>query len=485
MDTASTKDSQIKFWIKIAIFFLLIFGFGYLPAPEPLTSYGMKTIGIFFGLLFGWCTLGMIWPSIVGILAMPLLGVLPLGEVFANGWGSPVMLLIFFMMMVAKSLEKAGISKLIALWFISRKVVLGRPWLFSYSFLIAISLISSMTSSTAMIFLGWVIFYDIVEEVKLEKNMPYTSYMLIGIVIAACLGDGLFPFRTVGAVAFVMLEEISGMVLNSFIFTVWSFMMCSILLASYILLGKFVFRISTENLKALDEEYFAAKDLSLNKGQKIMLALMLALVIMMLAPSITPVNWIFNIIFSKISATGVAALICLLMCIIHVDGEPLMEPRSIIREGVSFDVMFLGAAVLPLALRVFSSEKAGINAFLVQVLSPLVEGKSPIVFLVLVSASALILTNFMINVTVPTILFPAFYPIGLALGISPVALMVLIVYSCFLAFLFPSASPMAAVMFGNSEWIRTKDIYKYAGCFIVVAMVLCCLGIPIVQMIFG
>ena len=374
MATISTKDNQMNFWLKVIVFFLLIFGFGYLPAPDPLTTYGMKTLGIFFGLLFGWCTLGMIWPSIVGILAMPLLGIMPLGEVFANGWGSSVMLLIFFMMMVAKNLEKAGISKLIALWFISRKIVLGRPWLFSYSFLIAISLISSMTSSTAMIFLGWVIFYDIVEEVKLEKHMSYTSYMLIGIVIAACLGDGLFPFRTVGAVAFVMMEEISGIALNSFAFTVWSFMMCLTLLAVYILVGKFVFRIPTENLRALNEEYFAAKELSLNKGQKIMLFLMLALIVMMLAPSITPANWIFNIIFSKISATGVAALTCLLMCIIRVDGEPLMEPRSIIREGVSFDVMFLGAAVLPLALRVFSSEEAGINAFLVQTLSPVVEG---------------------------------------------------------------------------------------------------------------
>lgn len=104
-----TNSSQAKFWLETLVFFLIMFGFGYLPAPEPLTPYGMKTLGIFFALLFGWCAIGMIWPSIVGILAMPLLGVLPLNDVFANGWGSSVMLLIFFMMMVAKNLEKAGI----------------------------------------------------------------------------------------------------------------------------------------------------------------------------------------------------------------------------------------------------------------------------------------------------------------------------------------------------------------------------------------
>ena len=112
------------------------------------------------------------------------------------------------------------------------------------------------------------------------------------------------------------------------------------------------------------------------------------------------------------------------------------------------------------------------------------QGRSAVVFLILASICALILTNFMINVTVPTILFPAFYPIALTLGISPTALMVIIVYSCFLAFLLPSASPMAAVMFGNSGYIRTKDIYKYGGTFILVATLICCLGIPIVQLLF-
>ena len=215
-----------------------------------------------------------------------------------------------------------------------------------------------------------------------------------------------------------------------------------------------------------------------------MLLLMAALIMMMLAPSIAPADWLIIRLLNTISSAGVAALICMLMCVIHIDGSPLMEPRTIIRDGVSFDVMFLGAAVLPLALKVFSSEQAGINAFIVHLFGPIVQGKSAIVFLILTSICALVLTNFMINVTVPTILFPAFYPIALTLGISPVALMVIIVYSCVLAFLLPSASPMAAVMFGNSGYIRTKDIYKYGGTFIIVATLVCCLGIPIVQVLF-
>lgn len=482
---ATPVPSQTKDYIKMAIFFLIIFGFGFLPAPAPLTPYGMKTLGIFIGLVFGWCTIGMLWPSIVGILAMAILGILPLKTILANGWGSTTMVLIFFMMMISKNLEKAGISNFVALWFISRKIVLGKPWLFSYSFLIAIALISTMTSAVATILLGWAIFYGVASEIKAEKYAPYSTFMVVGIVVASSLGNGLFPFRTVGAVAFALMTQISGEVLNNFVYTVWAFGMCFFLLAIYILLGKYLFRVPVDALKNLNEEYFVTKDLSLNRRQKVMLALMLLLIVLMLLPSITPATWITSVLFQKVQATGIAALICLAMCLISVDGQALMEPRSVIREGVSWDVMFLGAAVLPLANGVFSSEEAGINAFLTQMLSPIVADKSSIMFLILTIVISTVITNFVIDMTVPTIFFPAFYPIGLAMGVHPVVLMVVIVYACYMALLMPSASPMAAMMFGNSDWVRTKDLYKYCGTFIVIATIICCLCLPIVLMLFS
>ena len=41
MSTAASNKSQSSYWIKTAVFFMIMFGFGFLPAPEPLTSYGM------------------------------------------------------------------------------------------------------------------------------------------------------------------------------------------------------------------------------------------------------------------------------------------------------------------------------------------------------------------------------------------------------------------------------------------------------------
>ena len=133
----------------------------------------------------------------------------------------------------------------------------------------------------------------------------------------------------------------------------------------------------------------------------------------------------------------------------------------------------------------FSSEEAGINTFLAYHLTPLVSGKSVIVFLILTVILSTLVTNFVIDVTVPTILFPAFYPIGLMMDVPPVVLMVVIVYACYLALLMPSASPMAAMMFGNTDWLKIKDIYKYCGTFIFIATIFCCMNIPLVLLLFG
>lgn len=486
MSGEASKTLQSSYWIKTAVFFVILFGFGLLPAPDPLTSYGMHALAIFFAMLFGWSTIGMIWPSIAGMLAMAAFGILPINDVFANGFGSSTMLLIFFMMMVAKNLEKAGISRLIALWFISRKVVIGRPWLFAFVFLIAISIVTSLTSAVAMIFLGWVIFQDILHEIKAEKFEPFANYLMIGIVLAACLGDGLFSFRTVGAVAWVVCEKVSGGVLNTAMYTAWSLSLCVILLGLYSLMGKFVFHIDASRLKSLDEAYFAQQSLHMNVRQKAIMALMVLLIFCMLGPSVTPAAWSINKLLGSIGSGGIAAFIVLLMCVIQIQGQPLMEPASIIREGVNFNVIFLGAAILPMAMKVFSSEEAGITDFLVKVLSPLVNGRSGMAFLIVSMLCAVVLTNLLINLTVPTMLFPAFYPLAQGVGIDPVVLMGCLVYGCFLAYLLPCASPMAAVMFGNKEWIRPKDIVKYAGCFILIAIVVLCIyGIPAANVMLG
>ena len=49
-------------WFHIVVTFLLMFGFGHLPTFATLTPVGMKVLGVFLGVIYGYSTCEVIWP---------------------------------------------------------------------------------------------------------------------------------------------------------------------------------------------------------------------------------------------------------------------------------------------------------------------------------------------------------------------------------------------------------------------------------------
>lgn len=71
---SEVKNKDITYWINTVITVVLMFGIGYLDPWGTLEPIGMKVLGIFIGLLWGWTTIGFVWPSMLGVLALGLSG---------------------------------------------------------------------------------------------------------------------------------------------------------------------------------------------------------------------------------------------------------------------------------------------------------------------------------------------------------------------------------------------------------------------------
>ena len=67
-------DVNIKTLVHSAIMLILMFGFQLVPPPNGITSYGMAVSGVFFGLVYGWTFLGILWPSLLGVLGLAFTG---------------------------------------------------------------------------------------------------------------------------------------------------------------------------------------------------------------------------------------------------------------------------------------------------------------------------------------------------------------------------------------------------------------------------
>lgn len=108
---SEAKKSSSAYYIHVAIVILLMFFFKYLPAPAPVTPYGMNILGIFIGLIYGWSLCGLAWPS---VLAMVALGLSEYGiteSVFALVFGQANLVLMIFGFMVFCPLRRKRLDR--------------------------------------------------------------------------------------------------------------------------------------------------------------------------------------------------------------------------------------------------------------------------------------------------------------------------------------------------------------------------------------
>lgn len=93
---AGGNKSEIGYWIHSLVGVALIFGFGTIPPIDPITPLGMRVVGIFLGMIYLWSFVTILWPSLLGIIALGLSGYAPMNKVILSAFGDRVPVLVFF-----------------------------------------------------------------------------------------------------------------------------------------------------------------------------------------------------------------------------------------------------------------------------------------------------------------------------------------------------------------------------------------------------
>lgn len=135
--------------VHMAIIILLMFAFGYLPPIGTITPVGMKILGIFIGLLYGWSTCGMLWPSLLGIFALGFSGMGSVKEMLSMGFSNEIVIFLIFVLILVEMVSQSGATNAIVNFFITRKSLQGHPWLFSFVFLLAAGLLCTFGQAFA------------------------------------------------------------------------------------------------------------------------------------------------------------------------------------------------------------------------------------------------------------------------------------------------------------------------------------------------
>lgn len=150
--TAASKNT--KHYIFTAITIILLFSGFFMPEIQALPPYGVQVLFIFLGLLVGWSTVGLIMPSILGLIALAFTDDFTIKSVWAAGFGSEIVILIILFCVFSKWLENVGFTDTLVNWFLSRKCFYGKPWLFITCFFLVVFALAFFASCFPAIFIG-------------------------------------------------------------------------------------------------------------------------------------------------------------------------------------------------------------------------------------------------------------------------------------------------------------------------------------------
>ncbi|MGI6226266.1 MAG: SLC13 family permease [Peptococcales bacterium] len=468
-----TKKQDILFYVHCFIGFFFMFIFPVLPPFGYITPVGMKIVGAFLGAIYLWSTVNTIWPSILGMIMIGFSGLMDVKSSLALGFGDNMTLTVLFAMILFGAIEEAGIPKYIARWFLTLKIINGRPVVMSFILLYAAYVLSALIGPLASILFFWPILYGILDDTGYKIEDAYSKIMVVGIAWGAILGHPALPIKGGHMVIMGAFQKLMGDISLPFAsYTILNIIMSTLIIFVFALNLKFLFRPDMSRIVAIDVEYFKKNKLPpMDVSQKVHAVTLLLYIIFALAPSMLPKTWAITVFFNKLTIAGITMIFLVVLSLIRVNSKPILKFQQVAAKYLSWSVFALVAACTAFAATL-TAEGTGISETLVLLLNPILGGQSEFSFAVIIIVLACIGTQFLNNAVYGTVLMPiivAFSEIG---GFNPVPIAMMVTLGCFTAVMTPAASPYAAVLHANKERVNSKDILKYAGPNCAIAIIL-------------
>ena len=485
-------NKSIAIHSAIGLAFMLLFPL--LPPIGPITEVGMTVAGVFIGMVYLWSTVDSIWPSALGLLIIALSGYLgseitgyaAVKNVFLNAYGTDTVLLIVLGLVLFGGVEYVGCTKYFAHFFLTRKIINGRPYVFYIMVFLCSFLLSGLTNPLAPLLILWPIMVDAFEEFGIKKGETPFYAGIFGIYLAATLGQPMFPFKGAALVVVSAYEKLSGNVVSYPSYIAYNIIMSMILLACYLLLLKFVFRMDVSAMKNVSIEKFTKEKLPpMTFSQKCFMIMIVCYVTLLLLPSFLPKTLALTKWLNSAGTLGITILCVVVLMILQDEEKPVLPYGLVAKKSFNWGIFFMvGAAVY--GANAVSNKITGITTFLLEVLQPLLGEKPVFVFIFLLLAFALITTNFANNAGMAVVLLPvvmAFadqYP-----TVDTVVICMSITMMVFVAVLTPAASPYCGMMHAKTDCISLKEIFKLGVPMCIIAvLVYTFIGFPIANILF-
>ena len=487
----------MKKYLHYIIGLAIMFGFRFIPEGvlPNVTPIGLSILGIFIGTIYLWSTVDPLSSSIIGLFMIAFSGFAPVGQFTAGAFGTPVVIQLWFLMIFIAGLTNRRLTDYIGRWIITRKVIEGKPWVFTAAILYGTFVMSVFIGAFTPIFLFWPVIYSVAKEVGFEKDSKYVKLLVHAVVICALIGFPVPPYMSNGL---ALLSNYRGLIANfpalqamgnaimvsDASYFIGCFAIGAVEVAIVIALMKFLWKPDVTPLKNVTIEMINKNPLPpMNKAQKTYGVVLLFFIACMLLPSLLPSVPLFAYINQH--STLVAGVLVTILCVLKGEDGPVLRIGPTMGE-LSWPTYFLCVSAIYLG-NALTNEATGITPFLNAILGPIFQGMSSTVFTVVVILVCVVLTNISNSLVIGMIMQPVILTFCAQTGYNPAPIISLMIFAVLsTACATPAASPFAAMLFGNKEYLSNGDVYKYSGVVLVAEVIFVLLvGMPLLNMLIG
>ena len=484
-------SKNAKSYLHIAIGILIMLA-GFVIAPfGPVTEVGVKCLFIFLGMVYLWSTVNPLWPSMLGLVLLGLSGYAGEGAngfkaVMASAIGNDTVILLMLTMVLFGALDVLGVTKHIAKWCLTRKIINGRPYLFLTAVYVTSYVMSVIVSPPTAVLIIWPVALHMMNAFGVTKEDRIWHHYFVGLFAIMCVGQPVLPFKGAQLLVLNNIQKLAGMEVNWGTYMLYNIIIAAIMTAGYLVILKFIIKPDVSKLQNVTaDQVAAALPLpEMDRAQKMLLISLPLFIVLMLAPSFLGKYIPFLQFFNVIGSTGLAMIFLVFFMIVKHEGKPIINYNFISSKAFNWGTIFMVAAAV-YGANTLSAESTGVKILIVDLLNPILGGCSEMVFVTLMLTCALALTSIANNAGIGLILLPVaaafteqmgipFLPVGMGVGMM-----------VFCSLLTPAASPHAAMAFGRKDLYDGKEMIKIGLPFCIAYLaVYVLIGYPMAKAFF-
>ncbi|MDQ7096523.1 hypothetical protein REC12_23280 [Desulfosporosinus sp. PR] len=461
------EKSSTSYIIHVIIMLALQFLFGFLPPLGGLPVTGMKVIGAFAGTIYGWVFVGLGISNVFGLVALAMSGYTNINGVIQTSFGNSTVGLIIVLFLITAYIEHENLHTAIVNYLLSRKFLRNRPWMFILFFLLAVVIVDIASQQWVCILFFISLIRDMCEKTGMKPKSKESSALMHMMVITAFIGSYCMAFKDQPVSRIAVYTAATGKTVDALQYTLFALPLCVVLILGVYLVARYILRIDFSCLGDID--VVDATKVGLDKKQKTAVKFLIALAVAMLLPSFVPVS--FPVI-GTLGSTGCAFLILALLLVWRQDGEQVTTLKEI-GKYVNWNVLIQVATLMAL-ITALTSKNVGLTTLVSSKLSGLMSlAPFPFVFVVCILSG--LLSQFLTIGPCDSVFVSGLCVMAKVLpaGIDMGGLTVLLAITTSAAIWMPSCTSAVAMIYGETDIVEFKYLFKYGFVQTLVALVLC------------